>query len=139
MSLIEVNWHPDGKQLRAFGKIALIALAVIALVLYLVKGLDIRWASAIAAVGIAIFTSSLICLKLTRVIYLGLTAVTLPIGLAVSFILLAAFYFLLLTPLALVFRLIGRDPLRLKLDSTAESYWLTHRPPDKPDRYFQQF
>jgi hypothetical protein len=139
MSLIEVNWRPNNKQLRGFGKIALIALAVISLVLYLVKGLEIRWALAIAAVGLAIFVSSLISLRLTRGIYLGLVAVTLPIGLVVSFVLLAAFYFLLLTPLAFVFRLIGRDQLRRKFDPGAESYWLTHHPPQGPERYFRQF
>ena len=127
MSLIEVNWRPNNRQLRGFGKIALIALAIISLVLFLVKGLAIQWALAIAAVGFTIFVSSLISFKLTRVIYLGLMAATLPIGLMVSFILLAAFY------------LIGRDPLRRNFDSTAESYWLTHDPPRDPERYFRQF
>ncbi len=139
MSLIEVNWRPNNKQLHGFGKIALIALAVISLVLYLVKGLEIQWALAIVAVGFTIFVSSLISFKLTRVIYLGLIVATLPVGLVVSFILLAAFYFLLLAPLGLVFRLIGRDPLRRKFDSGAESYWLTHDPPQGPERYFRQF
>ena len=139
MSLIEVNWRPNSKQLRGFGKIALIALAVISLVLYLVKGLEIRWALAIVAVGLAIFVSSLISLGLTRAIYLGLVVATLPIGLVVSFVLLAAFYFLLLTPLAFVFCLIGRDPLRRKFDPSVESYWLTRDPPRSPERYFRQF
>jgi hypothetical protein len=139
MSLIEVNWRPNNKQLRGFGKIALIALAVISLVLYLAKGLATQWALAIVAVGSAIFIASLISFKLTRVIYLALVIATLPIGLVVSFLLLAAFYFLLLTPLGLIFHLIGRDPLRRKFDSTAESYWLTHDPPRSPERYFRQF
>ena len=38
MSLLEINWHPQPKELRSFGKIALIASALIALVLYVVKG-----------------------------------------------------------------------------------------------------
>jgi hypothetical protein len=65
--------------------------------------------------------------------------VSLPIGWAVSFILLAAFYFLLLTPLGLFFRLIGRDTLGRKFDPDAESYWLTRQPPKNLDRYFHQF
>ena len=139
MSLIEVNWHPDNRQLWSFGKIALIALAVISLALYLVKGLEILWALAIVAVGLAIFIISFISFKLTRAIYVGLMVATLPIGLVVSFVLLAAFYFLLLTPLGLVFRLIGRDSLRRRFDSNAESYWLTHDSPQDPERYFRQF
>ncbi|MBA7687093.1 hypothetical protein ES703_95553 [subsurface metagenome] len=139
MSLIEVNWYPSRKELRNFGTIALIASALIALLLYVLKGLGIQWAAIIFAAGLTIFLSSLISLKLTRMIYLGLIMVTLPIGWAVSFALLASFYFLLLTPLGLIFRLIGRDPLRRKFDSTANSYWLPRRGPDSLDRYFHQF
>jgi len=139
MSLIEINWHPGSKELRNFGAIALIASALIAILLYVLKGLGIQWAAIIFAVGFIIFLSSVISLKLTRMIYLGLILLTLPIGWAVSFVLLAAFYFLLLTPLGFLFRLMGRDPLRRKFDSTTESYWLTRRPPDKLDRYFHQF
>jgi len=139
MSLIKINWYPDLKELRNFGTISLIASALIALLLYVLKGLGIQWTAIIFAIGFIIFLSSVISVKLTRMIYLGLILVTLPIGLAVSFTLLAAFYFLLLTPLGLLFRLIGRDPLRRKFDSTADSYWLTRRPPDKLDRYFHRF
>jgi len=139
MSLIEINWHPNRKELRNFGKIALIASALISLLLYVLKGLGIQWAAFIFSIGFIIFLGSIIFPKLTRMIYLGLILVTLPIGWVVSFILLATFYFLLLTPIGLVFRLIGRDPLRRKFDSTANSYWLTRRPPDSLDRYFHQF
>ena len=139
MSLIEINWHPSRKELRNFGKIALIASALISFLLYMLKGLGIQWALIIFSIGFIIFLGSMTSLKLTRMIYLGLILVTLPIGWVVSFILLASFYFLVLTPIGLVFRLIGRDPLCRKFDSTADSYWLTRRAPDSLDRYFHQF
>lgn len=139
MSLIEVNWRPNTKQLRGFGIVAFVASGVISLALYLLKGLGFQWALIILGVGFVIFLSSLACLKLARMIYVSLMAATLPIGFVVSFILLAAFYFLLLTPLALFFRLIGRDPLHREFDSAANSYWGTRSPPRGLDRYFQQF
>ncbi len=139
MSLIKINWNPGHKELRSFGIIALIASALVSILLYLLKGLGFKWALIILGIGFVIFLSSLACLKLTRMIYVSLTAATLPIGFVVSFILLAAFYFLLLTPLALFFRLIGRDPLHRKFDSAANSYWVNRRPPRGLDRYFQQF
>jgi len=139
MSLIEINWSPNRKELRKFGIISLIASVLISLLLYVLKGLGIQWAAIIIFIGIVIFLSSLISLKLTRGIYLGLILVTMPIGLVVSFTLLAIFYFLLLTPLGLVFRLMGRDVLGRKFDATADSYWLIRRPPDSLDRYFHQF
>lgn len=139
MSLVEINWHPRRKQLRSFGKIALIVTTVISLLLYVLKGVAIQWALAIFAVGFIIFLSSIISLRLTRAIYVVLMAVTFPIGLVVSFMLLAIFYFLLLTPLGLIFRLIGRDTLCRKFDLTAESYWLSRQPPENPEQYFRQF
>jgi hypothetical protein len=139
MSLIEINWSPNRKELRMFGIISLIASVLISLLLYVLKGLGIQWMAIIIFIGIVIFLSSLISFKLTRGIYLGLILVTMPIGLVVSFVLLAIFYFLLLTPVGLLFRLMGRDALGRKFDSAADSYWLIRRPPDSLDRYFHQF
>jgi len=139
MSLVEINWQPSRKDLRNFGLIALIAAGLIAALLYVVKGLAVRWILPIAAFGPVVFLISRISLKLTRIIYLGLILITLPIGLLVSFIMLAGFYFLLITPLSLFFRLWGRDPLKRKFDFKAKSYWLTNRPPDRLERYFHQF
>lgn len=137
--MVEINWHPKHKELRNFGIIALIATAVISLLLHLLKGLGIQWILIITGIGLIIFLSSLISDKLTRIIYIALTLVTLPIGWVASFLLLAIFYFLILTPLGLIFRLTGRDSLHRKFDSKAESYWLRRNPPNTIDRYFHQF
>ncbi len=139
MSLVEIDWNPKSKQLQSFGKIALVASAVISLLLYLLKGVAIQWVLIIFAFGFITFIISMISLKLTKMIYLGMTLVTLPIGWVVSFILLSAFYFLLLAPLGLIFRLIGRDPLCRKFDPNAKSYWLSRQPPKGPEQYFHQF
>lgn len=39
---------------------------------------------------------------------------------------IAILFFAVLTPAALVMRLAGRDPLRLRLDRNVPSYWLRH-------------
>ncbi|MBN1805956.1 MAG: hypothetical protein JW837_11960 [Sedimentisphaerales bacterium] len=139
MSLVELDWNPRSKQLQNFGRIALVATIVISLLLYLLKGVAIQWVSIILVFGIITFITSLISLKLTKIIYLGMIVLTLPIGFAVSFVLLAAFYFLLLTPLGFIFRLTGRDPLCRKFDTNAKSYWLKRQPPKGPEQYFHQF
>ena len=139
MSLVEINWYPDHRELRKFGVISLVASVLIALLLYMLKGLGFQWLALICGIGLIIFVSSIICFKATRIIYLGLVLVTLPIGLVVSFLLLSTFYFLLLTPLGLIFRLTGRDVLCRKFDPKAKSYWVSRRPPDSIDRYFHQF
>lgn len=139
MSLIEINLHPSHKELRNFAAIALIASAIISSLLYVLKGLAIQWVAIIFAAGFIIFISSLVSIKIARIIYLSLILVTFPIGYVVSFILLAAFYFLLLTLLGLFFRLIGRDSLCRKFDLNAKSYWLSRQSPKNLDSYFHQF
>ena len=44
-------------------------------------------------------------------------------------IVLALVYFLVLTPTAIVLRLAGRDPLRLRRDPKAASYWIDRSTP----------
>ena len=139
MSLVEIDWHPKQKQLQNFGKIALLITAIISLLLHVLKGISIPWALAIFAVGFTIFLISMISSRLTGMIYVVLTAVTFPIGLVASFTLLAIFYFLLLAPLGLIFRLMGRDPLCRKFDPKAKSYWLSKQTPENPEQYLHQF
>lgn len=139
MSLVSVNWNPSHKDLNGFRWISVIATLSIAVLLYTLKGVDVRWCAAIVAFGALIWLSGLVSLALTRYVYVALVAVTLPIGFVVSLILMSAFYFGLITPVGLIFRLIGRDVLCRKFDPKASSYWVPHQQTKKVERYFQQF
>ena len=138
MAIMKMNRNPADKDLRNFGWAGLIVLTVVSLLLYFVKGIAIQWSLIVFTVGFIIFLTSIISIKTTKIIYLCLTVVTKPIGMVLSFVLLAIFYFLLLTPVGLFFRLIGRDPLFRKFDSSSESYWIDRREASLK-RYFRQF
>ena len=139
MSLVEINWQPTRKELCSFGLVALLVSVLVALLLYIFKGLGIHWAVLIFALGLTMFVCCMISQKLGRIIYLTLTLITLPIGWTVSFVVMSSFYFLLLTPLGLFFRLIGRDVLGRRFDSKAKSYWRPHSLPGSHERYIRQF
>ena len=139
MSLIEIKWHPVARELRYFARIGWVILTAISLLLYFVKGVDLHWALIPFAVGLIIFLTSLVSLKLTRIIYLALVLLTAPIGLVLSFVVMTAFYFFLLTPLGFLFRLIRRDALCRKIDPAAKSYWRYRKPHTELSRYFRQF
>ena len=62
-----------------------------------------------------------------------------PIGWTVSQVMLALMFFGLFMPIGLVFRLIGRDPLRRTRPSGRESYWDPKPTPTDLRRYFKQF
>ena len=139
MALIEIKWHPPRKELFHFGIIALVASGLLAGLLYFYKDLALTWSLIIIAFGLFTFLTGLFAPALTRLIYLALILITLPIGLILSFCLMAVFYFLIITPLGLVFRIMGRDPLCRRFDPNAPSYWIPHSDPEQPDRYFRQF
>ena len=138
MPLIEIDWNPSQRQLRVFGLSAMAASIVLAGVFVLVWGLAMVWAIVALMVGAAILLCSLLSLRAARIIYIALSAVGLPIGFVMSFVLLSAFYFLLLTPLALLFRLIGRDSLHRRFDHGQDSYWVPRKSTASLDRYFHQ-
>jgi hypothetical protein len=63
----------------------------------------------------------------------------LPIGWTISHLVLGAVYYLVLTPIGLVMRLLGRDPMQRRFDRSAKSYWIERTPRTDPSRHFRQF
>jgi hypothetical protein len=50
--------------------------------------------------------------------------ISLFMGFFMTHLILALIYYLVFTPVALLMRALGRDPLRLKHDRNAKSYWI---------------
>jgi hypothetical protein len=68
------------------------------------------------------------------------TRLGLVLGKIVSPIALGILFYGVLAPIGLLVRLTGKDPLRLKLDAGADSYWIARRPPGPPpDSMTNQF
>jgi hypothetical protein len=62
------------------------------------------------------------------------------LGRVVSPVALGILFYGVLTPVALILRLTGQDPLRLKFDREADSYWIVRKPPGPPpDSMSNQF
>ena len=138
MSLVEINWNPEKKELRKFGLIAVVVLGAAGIILRFGFGVAGIWALLLAGTGLCICLISLVSAKSTRIIYLGLTFAALPIGFVISVLLMAAFYFFVLTPVGLVFKLLGRDPLERKLKPDTPTYWTPREHRDNLERYFHQ-
>jgi len=58
-----------------------------------------------------------------RMIYRAWIAISITIGYFVSRVILSLIFFLLITPMGLIFKVIGKDPMERKIDPGAESYW----------------
>jgi hypothetical protein len=58
-----------------------------------------------------------------RPVFITAIKLTMPIGWVMSRVLLGILFFVFFTPLALVFKLIGRDALRRRYEPGQQSYW----------------
>ncbi|MBI3413743.1 MAG: hypothetical protein HY043_00255 [Verrucomicrobia bacterium] len=57
-------------------------------------------------------------------IYVAWMGLALVLGFVMAHVILTLFFFLVILPIGLVARAVGKDFLSLKLDRAAESYWL---------------
>ena len=76
---------------------------------------------------------------LRRPIFFGWMYAAYPIGFVVSHVILAGIYYLVMTPIGLLMRLLGHDPLQLRLKPDAETHWIKRTPSQDPQRYFNQY
>jgi Saxitoxin biosynthesis operon protein SxtJ len=91
--------------------------------------------------GAALLAFGLVFPRGLKPVYLPWMTLAILLGFVVSNVLLTFFFFLVMTPIGLTARLLGRDFLRLKLDPKAGTYWIPReRPaPKSPSDYEQQF
>jgi hypothetical protein len=138
MAMIEINKNPSRRELRCFGLLFLVFFGIVGALFRWQFGApevaNILWPAA-AAVTILYY----ILPPLRRPIHLGWMYVAFPIGWALSHVLLGAVYYLVFTPVGLIMRGLGRDPLHRRFDPGAASYWVEHHPGERIERYFRQF
>lgn len=98
------------------------------------------WSPWLLTPGLLLVGLGLIAPRSLQQVYLGWMAMAFALGLVVSTLLLTLFYYLLVTPIALLARLLGKDFLGLRWSPSARSYWLPRKGGLRPPAdYEQQF
>jgi hypothetical protein len=139
MALLEVSHNPSRTELRLFGGVWL-PLALLFLAWNLARRQpESVWPWLLAGVAVAAALAGWLAPHLIRWIYVGAMYLAFPIGWVVSHLILGLVFYTLVTGIALVMRLRGRDVLGLSLDREATSYWTPHETVTDPGRYFRQF
>ena len=122
---------------RAFGLVFAAVFAIVAL-WPLPWGGAIRWWSLAVAAGFlaaALAMPSILAVPNRLWLKLGLL-----LNRIVSPFVLGIVFFLVVTPMGIAMRLLGKDPLRLKARAPGESYWIRREPPGpSPDSLTNQF
>jgi hypothetical protein len=138
MQWSDISLRPSPRTLRQFAALWLAWGAGLAAWLGLVHQ-ESALALLLALLGLAIGGGGLVKPALVRWLYVGAMVLAFPIGWTVSLLVLAVLYYGILTPLALCFRLGGRDVLRLRRPPTATSYWNVRPAVTDLRGYYRQF
>lgn len=137
MALLAINKNPGKKELLVFG----LGLPVL---FGLIGGH--RWwngspvaAQVIWAIGGVLTLAFALVPPARRHIYIGWMYAVFPIAFVVSHVILGAVYFLALTPISLILRVAGKDPMNRSFDRAAKSYWIARETTRPKASYFRQF
>ncbi len=137
MALLDVNWKPSQRELKKF---AMLWIGFFGLI-----GVYVLWrheslrAAVMLWIVAAAGSAGVVRPSVFRPVYLVWMTLALPIGWTVSHLLLVIVYYVVLTPIGLLMKLVGYDPLQRRLDRSAKSYWITHESPADTAQYFKQY
>lgn len=139
----DTNWNPDTAARRSFAKSLIIGFPIIAALFaasawwktHTVPGWPIRLAIIGAGAGVIFWVIP----QIAKPFYLVWYFAACCIGIVVSNLLIAAFFYLVLTPVGLIMRALGRDPMKRTLQRDSTSYWEIPEKVVDRERYFRQF
>lgn len=138
MKLIQIDHNPSRRQLNVFGAIWLVFFSVVGgIVLY--KSGSMQAASIVWGLAGLVPAVGWLVPAFMRIVYLGMAYASYPIGFVISHLILVFVYYVVLTPIGVVMRWFGYDPMERRIDENAESYWCEREQDDSLKRYFRQF
>jgi hypothetical protein len=111
---------------RSFGVVFTAVFAIVA-VWPLLHDEAIRWWS--VALAAAFLIAALAVPRILHPLNRAWTAFGLLLHKIVSPVIMGAIFFVAVTPIALLMRMLGKIPLQLRFDPKATSYWIVRTPP----------
>lgn len=142
----EINWNPDTKERKKFALSLLIGFPAIGILLLLLgwiktgvwdKNLNLSlWIGGIGFfAGIAFY----IFHQISKPFYIIWYFLASCIGFVISNLVLALFYYLILTPFGIVRQIVSKDSFPKTFDKSKKTYWQDAPQVDDIKRYYKQF
>ncbi len=138
MALVVINKNPKPRELRLFACVYTPIFCAILIFVFYKAGQETALKAA-AGIGGAMLLLGLIAPIAVKPIFILGQYVAFPFGFVISHILLGAFYYLVFTPIGLLMRLFGRDPMTRNLDRSKNTYWIPRKPNVNSKSYFKQY
>ena len=117
--MIEIDWRPDAKTLRHFGWIAFFGFGFLATIAWYERFIFAFGLGDARPIVAGVFGGLAVLSALFSLVF---PKANLPI-----------------TPVGLLFRVIGRDPMHRRFEPAAATYWADPRPRRGKESYFRQF
>ncbi len=136
--MIDLNLHPSKRELRTFGLLGCAFLALVAWIAWRKTGSTVA-AFALVAVAAADALVAVAAPRLLRPVFVASMVVSFPFAWVATHVLMGAIFYLVVTPIAVIMRLTGRDPLERSFDGEAKTYWKARPSHVESSRYFRQF
>ena len=131
----DIRFNPTRRELRQFaGLLAAFGGAVTARAYW--RGWSASWLALFAAAAV-VGLIGLAFPRALRPLYVGWMVAVFPIGWAVSNVVLAIVFVTVFVPTGLIFRLLGRDALRVRKPAPG-SHWTQQAAINDPSRYLRQ-
>jgi Saxitoxin biosynthesis operon protein SxtJ len=139
----DTNWNPGTAEKRKFAISLIIGFPILAAVFALVGWSRTgAWSGGfvwLALIGTGLGALFWLLPQIARPFYLAWYFLACCLGIVMSNLLFAAFFYLVITPIGLFMRALGRDPLQKRLDRSRTTYWCDAENVVDGERYFRQF
>jgi len=136
--MIRIERHPSRSQLMVFGVLWLVFFGFWGTASWWNTG--INWKAVLFwSLAFTVPAAGFLWSEFLRIVYVLAVHVTYPIGIIISSVVLMVIYYVVLTPIGVVLRLTGHDPMKRNFDRTAKTYWTSRQQEVETERYFKQF
>jgi hypothetical protein len=135
MKLVEINWTPSVRQLRQFALLCLIALPTMGWL----------WGANSQVIGVLFGIAVLVALagwwrpNFVRPLFVGIMLIAVPLGMIVGELAMLLIYVGVFLPISVVFRLLRRDALQLRMHRNRDSHWQSKHQPSDVSSYFLRY
>jgi fatty acid desaturase len=136
--MIDLNLNPQRKDLRIFAALFWVFFTGVSYVVS-TRTESMPVAASIAAVAAAVGIVGLCIPQYIRPVYVIWMLATYPIGWVMSHVIMGIIFYLVITPIGLMMRGLGRDPMHRAFDKHTKSYWISRSTEERTERYFRQF
>jgi hypothetical protein len=138
MKWSDIPLNPSARMLRQFAVAWLIFFLGLGVHQFLVRGHH-GAGLGLGALALLVGGPGLARPMALRWLFVGWMILAFPIGWLISLLMLWIMFYCIITPVALIFRLRGRDLLARKPAQHRASFWTDKNTPEDVSRYFRQY